>query len=235
MNHRASWVGPALGAATVAMFVATAALGVSRPVAIPASVAPFDLGIFLLDNVPYLAFVVVGVLIASRRPEHPIGWMFASAGISFLFQVFAGEYAVHALLDENGYLPFGAFMAWASTWPWLVGVGLVLLLILLFPTGRLPSTRWRPLAWFISTDTAVMAIGAAVVLWPHRGLELLGGLDNTTVAPLAERIVFIGFPPLLLSLIPVAVSMILRFRRTVETFSSRLRDEVDLEEMRAHS
>jgi len=69
------------------------------------------------------------------------------------------------------------------------------------------------LAWFIAADAAAMTIGAAVVLWPHRGLELLGGLDKTTVAPLAEQIVFIGFPPLLLSLIPVALSIVLRFRR----------------------
>ena len=212
-SRRASWVGPTLGAATLVMFVATPVLGVTRPMTVPASVDPFQLGRFLLDNIPYLAFVAVGVLIASRRPEHPIGWMFAAAGFTFLFQVFSAEYAVRALLVENGYLPLGAFMAWASAWPWLIGVGLILLLLLLFPDGRLPSPRWRALAWFVAADAAAMAIIAAVLLWPHRGVELLGGLDNTTVAPMAERIVFIGFPPLLLSLIPVAISMILRFRR----------------------
>jgi hypothetical protein len=212
-DPRSAWAAPVIGAATAMMFVATLLLGISRPSPLPSVIEPFGVGAFLLDNIPYLGFVAVGVLIASRRPEDPIGWMFAAAGFTFLFQGFATEYGIKALLAEKASLPGGAVMAWAGTWPWLVGVGLVLLLILLFPNGTTPSPRWRPLAWFIVGDSAAMTVGAASVLWGYRGPELLGGLDQTTVAPMAERIVFIGFTPLLLTLIPVAISVILRFRR----------------------
>ncbi len=107
-------------------------------------------------------------------------------------------------------------MAWASTWSWLIGVCLPVLVILLFPNGRLLSRRWRPLAWLIVADTAVMAIGSAAFLWPARGLQLVTDIEDATVAPVAERIVVIGIPVIILSLFPAGAFMLLRFRRHEE-------------------
>ena len=102
-------------------------------------------------------------------------------------------------------------MAWVSTWVWLSGVGLVSLVILLFPNGRVSSPRWRPLVWIVIADTTAMVIGVALLLWPDRGLQLIAGLDNATVSPLAERVVLTGFPILIVALVLSAASMLLRF------------------------
>lgn len=122
---------------------------------------------------PFLAFAGLGVLIAARRPQNPIGWMFTAIGFQVLGADFATEYAFYALYTNPGSLFGGALLAWASPWLWLVGVALIIPSILLLPNGRLLSRRWRPLAWLIGADTAAMAIGGAVILWPDRGLQLL--------------------------------------------------------------
>jgi hypothetical protein len=194
------------------MFLAAVALALSRPLRLPRGVEPFE-PLALLEDAPFLVFSGLGALVASRRPKNPIGWMFAAIGFFLLLSLFATEYALYALHTNPGSLPGGAFMAWASTWPWLIGLGVVALVILLFPNGRLVSRRWRPLAWLVVADTALMAIPAAVLLWPDRGLEMVTNLEDATVSPVVERIVVIAYPVLLVALLPVAASMLLRFRR----------------------
>src|SRR5919112_5597856 len=79
----------------------------------------------------------VGGLVASRRPENPVGWFFlGSAGCLALAEV-ADEYATYEL-------PGTPAMAWLMSWVWVPGVALLLLFLpLYFPDGRVVSPRWR--------------------------------------------------------------------------------------------
>ena len=194
-------------------FFASTALVATRPARLPNGIEPFDLAPFLLENAPFTVFAGIGVMTVVRRAQNPIGWMFTAIGFLFLFGTFSAEYALYALYTNPGPFPGGAIMAWASTWLWLLGVSLVILVILLFPNGRVASPRWRSLVWLVVADAGAMAIGGAVFLWPDRGLELVAGVDNATVSPVAERIVLTGFPILIVALILSAGSMVLRFRR----------------------
>ena len=98
-------------------------------------------------GIALLAFPTVGALVASRRPENPIGWILTGVGILFGFAAFANEYAVYALLTEPGSLPAGETMAWVGSWLFLAPLILSgTLLFLLFPDGRLLSRRWRVVA-----------------------------------------------------------------------------------------
>jgi hypothetical protein len=213
---RLAW---SIGVLTLVGFVVAVALGLSRPspptdprAALPQGIEAFD-PLMLLEDAPFLVFTGLGVLIAARRPRNPIGWMFITTGFLVIFSLFATEYALYALYTNPGSLPGGAAVAWASAWVWVLGLGLVAMLILILPSGRLASRRWRPLAWFIAADTAVLLIAAAVLLWPDRGLRLLTELETGTVSPVAERIVVIGIPLLFGSFLPASASMFLRFRR----------------------
>jgi hypothetical protein len=85
------------------------------------------------------------MVIATRRPN-PVGWLFLGVGLVGAAGGFTGEYALRTLRAEPGSLPGGAPMAWVSSWAFLGVLVLVLLLLLLFPDGRLPTTRWRPIA-----------------------------------------------------------------------------------------
>ena len=72
---------------------------------------------------------------------------------------FGGEYAVYALLAQPHPLPGGRAMLWLQGWFWMLFVGLIVFLLLLFPTGRLPSSRWRP---FALVSVAIISVG---VIW----------------------------------------------------------------------
>jgi hypothetical protein len=94
------------------------------------------------------AFSTVGALVASRRPENPIGWLFCSGAFIWIVGELALEYGVYALITAPGTLPAGAWAAWFGGWARGMGWFLIVMfLLLLFPTGRLPSPRWRPVLW----------------------------------------------------------------------------------------
>lgn len=204
-----------LGALILVMFLFYVALALSRPARLPPAVEPFEPE-RLLGDVPFLVFAAMGVLIAARRPRNPIGWMFIAIGFFFLFPVFATDYALYALHTNSGSLPAGAFAAWATTWSWLVGIGVLVLVVLLFPNGRLSTRRWRPLAWVVVADTLISALAVAVLLWPERGLQLVGVWEqaSTTRTDSAIRIISIGFPVLIVAMLAAVASLLLRFRRS---------------------
>ena len=109
-----------------------------------------------------LAFSTVGALVASRRPENPIGWLFLAGASCWVLGELALEYAVYALVTAPGTLPAGAWAGWFGGWArgvgWLI---IALFLLLLFPTGRLPSPRWRPVLW----GTVFFCLFFTAVIW----------------------------------------------------------------------
>ena len=103
---------------------------------------------------------VVGALVVSRHPRHPIGWMFCAAPLFFGGSFFAHQYAIQALVVAPGTLPFGQAMAWFGFWLEIPAIAVfVLFLPLLFPDGHLPSPRWRPVAF-----AAAAAVGIAALI-----------------------------------------------------------------------
>jgi hypothetical protein len=118
-----------------------------------------------------IAGATVGAVIASRRPENPIGWIFCiGGGLAGSVQHFGAQYATYTLLAQPGSLPGSEALAWLSSWIWILSVGLFVFLCLLFPNGRLPSSRWRWVAWFSTTVVLAGAIGVAFQPGPIDGL-----------------------------------------------------------------
>jgi hypothetical protein len=90
---------------------------------------------------------VLGGLIASRRPENPYGWLWLALGLSLTLIEVSESYAAYSLLVEPGSLPSPRVAnGMLEGLAWVVAITLLPFLLLLFPTGRLPSRRWRPLA-----------------------------------------------------------------------------------------
>jgi signal transduction histidine kinase len=99
---------------------------------------------------------VIGIVIASRRPQSPIGWVLLAAGLALGLTGVSRAYALHALVADPGSLPGGRFAGWIANAIWPIPVALLPFLFLLFPDGHLPSPRWRPVAWFSGAALALI-------------------------------------------------------------------------------
>jgi hypothetical protein len=126
-----------------------------------------------------VSFCVVGALIASHRPENPIGWIFLADGFFYGLLSAGDEYAVYALLTNPGTLLLGAEASWLGQWIWAPGLGLILVFLpLLFPDGHPPSHRWRPVGWLGGLSIGLAVVSSTILLWPERGPALLTGDEN---------------------------------------------------------
>ncbi|MGH3146080.1 MAG: hypothetical protein ACRDTR_09800 [Rubrobacter sp.] len=163
-----------------------------------------------------VSFAAVGAVVVVLRPENPVGWIFLLGGFCNSLSAFSPEYARYALLTEPGRWPFGAFFAWLSTWIFAPGfVASFPLTLLLFPTGRLPAPRWRPLLWLIVAGLALAVVPVAVAAWPLRGPALVSGnlWENEVLAGLAVLLQRAGVGTIVVCILAAVVSVVVRFRR----------------------
>ncbi len=163
--------------------------------------------------VGFMGAPILGGLIASRRPENPIGWMWLAIGLGFGLSSFAVSYAAYGL----GILPVprtvGTLVAGLG---WTVAITLIPFLFLLFPTGRLPSRRWRVLAW-----TVVAAGALALILGPFRPGRSgfapvenpfgLGGAVGEVIFILVQASVIV----ILVAVVLSVLSLVFRYRRAI--------------------
>jgi len=188
-------------------------------------------GAFLLPVWSLLVYVGVGLLLTLRLPRHPVGWLLLWAGALFQLAFAAGAYKWAAFIRAPGTLPLGE-VALLIGIAWLPALGCLFLAIMLFPTGRPPSPRWR-----LPVALVVMATALGLVA------ELLGprefpvqpspfgsqGALPLTVAnplaidgPLATLLGYVGAFPLVVYLIPVA-AVLVRFRTAAGTERQQLK------------
>jgi hypothetical protein len=144
----------------------------------------------LLETVPlwlaFTAFMVVGALIVAHRPGNPIGWIFSAIALLAAGGGLAETYAQYAYETRPGSLPGAIVATWFAWSSWYPTVALAVVFTpLLFPTGRLLSPRWRPVAWLAGAVTA--AIVALAVLQPTFVLESGRAVDNPIGVAAAEN------------------------------------------------
>ncbi len=211
----ASWLAWSLAGLCVAMFVATFPLFVlARSAQVPSGWS-VNLSIGgLLGQVLFLVFPLVGALIASRRPRNPIGWILLADGLLWMLTGMTDYYRVYGLASP-GSVPFPVIVAGISNFMWVPAVGLSgTYMFLLFPDGRLPSRRWRPLAWLSGVVIVVLCIGVGLAPGP---LQTLGRTRNPFGLegyPWVETAGYVVLPLLLLCMLASVLSLVMRYRRS---------------------
>jgi hypothetical protein len=166
-------------------------VGLAVALALPSAEADEDVWSVVASFVFALSFATVGALVASRRRENPIGWIMCAAGLAYAIGGASVTYAESTLAGDEDVLVTVA--DWVAGWVWMLGIGpAATFLLLLFPSGRLPSPRWRPVARVAAGALALMVVGIA------------SGIDLAAA---------VGSALLLLSALACVASLVVRFRR----------------------
>jgi signal transduction histidine kinase len=170
-------------------------------------------GIDIAVNIPV---PLLGILIASRRPRNPIGWIYLGASFALGVVIFGQLYAIHVLLVDPGALPGGHVMAWISVLFLPVAICLLPFLFLLFPTGHLPSRRWRPVAWLSAAVLICLTVGSGIFaaqIWSNPFV----GSEEATMGSQPRVVVAVFFAAALtypVALLLSFASVVARFRRS---------------------
>jgi signal transduction histidine kinase len=163
-----SWLGWPVAAASAGLAVAFLAGNAGAGRGLPVLDTNFGPNVVAALTLPW-----VGAVIVSRRPGHPMGWLFCTVGLACGVTLGAYYYAQYAVVEHPGSLPWAVAVAWVSAWIWVCGfVPLVTFGVLLFPDGHLPSPRWRPVGWVAA---------AAILLGVVGGMFQPGNLANHPV------------------------------------------------------
>jgi hypothetical protein len=151
-----------------------------------------------------------GFVIVRLHPRHRVGWAFSWIG---LFGALSGAAISYALLSLDRPLPFGDVLAWVGMWMWAPPLGLVVLAVAVFPTGRAVNRFFTGAAIVGVTVACAIAVVLAVVAWPLRDATLaLPGVADT-IDNAAARFMVAVFPLLLLSAVVSLCGLLVRFRR----------------------
>jgi hypothetical protein len=177
----------------------------------------------LAGEVAYLiivmAFPLVGLLILRLQPRNTIGWILMGIGGVSAVSSLADNYATYGLLVNPGSLPGPLVVAGLNEGSWAPWIGLMgTFLILLYPDGRLPSPRWRPLGWLCAVTITVVTV--SIVFLPGEMEEgpvagAVNPLGSRAVEPVLTVVLGVFLPLLPLCIVACAVALVGRFRRSV--------------------
>jgi hypothetical protein len=163
------------------------------------------------------AFSTVGALVASRRPKNPIGWIMCAGGLGVALGSLTDAYAIYALFrSPEEPMPGAALSASVSLLTTTAGVQSLSLLLLLFPDGRLPSNRWRPVVWLV-----IFVLVAESLYWAFLAERFVGYGDITNpfhvaaLDPLRDAYATYAQAPLsILAVLLPTVALVARFWRS---------------------
>jgi hypothetical protein len=183
--------------AVLASVLVTILLGWSTP--LPRTYLPWREQAISLAGI--IGAPVVGGLVAARRPRNPYGWLWLGFGLGITLQLLAESYAAYALVVQPGSLPAPREISRLLAVGGPTALALAPFLFLLFPSGRLPSRHWRPVAWIAALSGAVIVVLNLLFEMPD---QVGGAITVITVAA-----AFAIFTTILLS----ALSLVVRYRQ----------------------
>jgi hypothetical protein len=158
-----------------------------------------------------LSFATAGAILVHRLPGNVIGWWLALGGLCFGVGNGAAGLADYGLIVHPGSLPGAIWFLWLSQWLWAPAFGAVFGLALVYPSGRLLSVRWRPVALAAVLLITLFSFGGAFGAWTDGSLPGQNPLQIAGAAPDALGFL-LGPLSVLVPLLTIA-SLVIRYRR----------------------
>jgi hypothetical protein len=194
----------ALEVAAILLWVA------NRPVLSRFGGQELDPQVFLVPG-----YATVGAVIAARQ-RNRIGWLFLAFGLAAALLVFADFYFVREAMVTPGSLPAGRVVGWIASVLWPSGYLFLCLLLLLFPDGRLPSPRWRPVALALAISWSVVILSNAFTprTTTQMGVRFTNPMGVQALGHPGWKVVAQGALVIAIATLgAVALAPLLRFRR----------------------
>lgn len=169
-----------------------------------------------------LTFPFVGALILGRRPRHPIGWVFLAGGWIQSLGLLSTQYGFYALEIREGVVPFGLAAYYLREYLYFPGFALLAVLLAIFPSGTLPSPRWKWVLRLTAASVAIFTLSALIEPFtdPQVPRFLAEPVDEWGVA---DVVLDLALLLLIFSLGAAIVALLLRLRRSQGTERQQLK------------
>jgi hypothetical protein len=207
------WIRAAWTACGLAWLLGLATIGL----AVAGQVSPYR---FVAENMALgplfgMPAALLGARIIERRRANRLGWILLAMGLAQTVAQASNAYAALSVDHHAGSLPGTGLATWLYSFAWMPVVALGPFLLLLFPDGRLPGRRWRPVAWTGAALLTAVVVASAVLAWPVRGPALYRAMvaSTTGVAPVHALLTAALFLVGVALLVVGAVGLFMRLRR----------------------
>jgi len=159
-----------------------------------------------------LVFATTGALVASRIPGNPIGWLLCLAALAFTIGGTCVQISELGVRDGADSAAITA-AAWVGTFVWMLGVGpAATFVLLLFPDGRLPSRRWRPVVWLSGAALTATVVGLALTPGQIEDTAVTNPLGVAPGTAAMEALASAGLALLFVSVLASCASLVVRYR-----------------------
>ena len=205
-----------LCATTISIAVAHVVLAIADPASVDSSSAPQVPG----GGVPVAAFeafvlmmlAVIGAVVAAREPRNTIGWILCVIPLSLGLLILSSHAYWALALHGRGHSPSAELLAWLASWVWIPAmIPMLTLFPLLFPTGRPPSRRWRPVLWIAVASIPFSFAGEALA---SRRFEDYPVNNPFGIGPAAAVVGVVGFVLMAVGAFASVAALVVRYRRS---------------------
>jgi signal transduction histidine kinase len=161
---------------------------------------------------------VLGVLVAARRPNHPIGWLLLAIAASNAISLTANFVAIRGLLSGASLHGWVGWAAWVYNETGAIGALLIAFVILVFPDGRLlPGRLWRWAVWVVSAAAVIAVFASAIAVTSQQLSPRVPSVPNPVAVDALNNITSGNGPinvGVLLLLVTVLAAVVVRLRRS---------------------
>jgi len=211
-RRRLAW---ALWVVTILAYVVEVALlfaNADLPVADP--IDAVDPWLQALEDLAFVAVGALGLRLVLSQPRNAFCWWVLVAGLSFPLEGLTAEFTRFGM-DRWGAIPIVVLVGWMSLWLWIPASFSIPFLLLLYPDGHLPSSRWRPALWFTTATVVLTFVASAILVEPEPvvgyppnplGIPALGEFINAVF-------LYVVVPGQLIAIVLGLLSLVARYRR----------------------